>query len=251
VDFDPVIDNALAAGNPIPAEFEQKAINRQEARARAEAEGRMFGLPTDQAKLFPNSFEDSELGPIPAGWKASTVGCEFNLVMGQSPPGETYNLLNEGIAFFQGKTDFGYRFPKERVYCTAPTRMAEKDDTLVSVRAPVGSINLAKSKCAIGRGIASVRHRSGSASITYYAMAELRVEFAKYEQEGTVFGSINKNGFSNLPFVTSSVEILCQFEKLASPLDANIRIIYEEIEILSQIRDSLLPKLISGEIQVA
>lgn len=107
------------------------------------------------------------------GWKIGKLVDDFNLTMGQSPPGETYNEDGEGMPFFQGRTDFGFRFPSNRVYCTAPTRFAEEGDTLVSVRAPVGDINMATEKSAIGRGVAAVRHKSGSRSYTYYAMHSL------------------------------------------------------------------------------
>ena len=99
---------------------------------RANAEGRKpSGLKKEIAALFPNSFEESKIGPIPVGWRMRTVGDNFRVTMGQSPPGETYNEFGEGMPFYQGRTDFGFRFPTRRVYCTAPTRIAEPGDTLV------------------------------------------------------------------------------------------------------------------------
>src|SRR3990172_1851377 len=89
---------------------------------RAKAEGRDPGLPSHLADLFPDSFQDSELGEIPAGWEVGRVDDEFDLTMGQSPPGETYNETGVGLPFYQGSSDFGFRFPNRRVYCTAPTR---------------------------------------------------------------------------------------------------------------------------------
>jgi type I restriction enzyme, S subunit len=92
---------------------------------RAKAEGLDPGVPTDIADLFPERFEDSELGEIPSGWRLSCVDEEFYLTMGQSPPGETYNEVGEGLPFYQGRADFTFRFPAPRVYCTAPTRLAK------------------------------------------------------------------------------------------------------------------------------
>jgi type I restriction enzyme, S subunit len=103
---------------------------------RAKAEGHDPGLPKPLADLFPDSFEDSELGEIPVSWKVGSVDDEFDLTMGQSPPGDTYNEAGEGLPFYQGRADFGVRFPSRRVYCTAPTRLAKAGDTLISVRAP-------------------------------------------------------------------------------------------------------------------
>ena len=115
---------------------------------RAKAEGGDPGLPDDVAALFPDSFEDSELGEIPMGWNPSNIGlAEFDLTMGQSPPGETYNETGNGLPFFQGRRDFGFRYPSNRVYCAAPQRLADHGDTLVSVRAPVGDVNMAMERC--------------------------------------------------------------------------------------------------------
>ena len=211
-------------------------------------EGSIF--PEHILRLFPDRFVDSELGPIPEGWEATTIGAEFDLTMGQSPPGSTYNEKGEGLPFFQGRRDFGFRYPSNRVYCTAPTRIANAGDTLVSVRAPVGDINMAYETCCVGRGVAAVRHKSGSRSYTYYAMRALGERFKSYEAEGTVFGAINKKQFQNLPSIAPQPQVVSIFEELVYPLDENIRSFEEEIRILSGTRDTLLPKLISGELRV-
>jgi type I restriction enzyme S subunit len=170
--------------------------------------------------------------------------------MGQSPPGSTYNESGNGLPFFQGRTDFGFRFPSRRVFCTAPTRLAEVGDTLVSVRAPVGDVNIAIEPCAVGRGVAAVRHLSGSSSFTYHAMHNLGDHFGKFEGEGTVFGSINKADFERLPFVAPPQAVLDCFERLASPVDDRVESNEGESRILAALRDSLLPKLVSGELRV-
>ena len=93
---------------------------------RAKVEGRMpEGIDEATAGLFPDAFEESELGLVPRGWRISTVGESFILTMGQSPPGDTYSENDNGIPFYQGRTDFGFRFPTKRMYCSAPTRIAE------------------------------------------------------------------------------------------------------------------------------
>ncbi len=243
IDFDPVVVNALRADNPIPEKFAQRAAHyRNNPRA--------LSLPEDILRLFPDRFQDSELGPIPEGWKLSTIGAEFDLTMGQSPPGATYNENGNGMPFFQGRRDFGFRYPSLRVYCTAPARIANAGDTLVSVRAPVGDINMAYDTCCVGRGVAAVRHKSGSRSYTYYAMQSLGERFKRFEAEGTVFGSINKKQFQGLPSVKVAPDIITLFESLAYPIDENIRSNEEEMQSLAKLRDTLLPKLISGELRV-
>ena len=217
---------------------------------RAKAEGRDPGLPHHLADLFPDSFVDSELGEIPRGWRIGTLGDEFRLTMGQSPPGETYNKIGTGLPFYQGRADFGFRFPGRRIYCTAPTRFAEVGDTLVSVRAPVGDINVSSEHCAIGRGVAAVRHKSGAQSYTVLVMRSLKDVFARFEGEGTVFGSIAKNDFNAIPITTATDETVRAFEQLAGPLDDRINCNERQICTLSSLRDSLLPKLISGELRI-
>ncbi len=217
---------------------------------RAKAEGRPTGLPDDIAALFPDSFEDSELGEIPKGWNPSNIGSEFYLTMGQSPPGKTYNETGNGLPFFQGRRDFGFRYPSNRVYCAAPQRLADHGDTLVSVRAPVGDINMAMERCCIGRGVAAVRHKSGSRSYTYYAMHTLSNRFARFEAEGTVFGAINKKQFEGLHWISPGEDLVDEFEKIAFAFDEQIENNTNENATLASLRDTFLPKLISGELRI-
>jgi len=218
---------------------------------RAKLDGRQpTGLDAATAALFPAHFQESPLGHIPQGWTAGTLSEGFDLTMGQSPPGDTYNEDGDGIPFYQGRTDFGFRFPTRRIYCTAPTRYAKPGDTLVSVRAPVGDINMADEECCIGRGVAAVRHKSGAVSFTYHAMENLSPDFALFEGEGTVFGSINKQSFENLRFVIPPQEIVAAYEQIAKPLDDQIYTLEHQSRSLAALRDSLLPKLLSGELSV-
>lgn len=200
------------------------------------------------AALFPEAMEESELGRIPKGWKNEKIGCYFDLTMGQSPPGNTYNESGEGMPFYQGRTDFGVRFPAERVYCTAPTRLAKKRDVLVSVRAPVGDINVAVSDCAIGRGVAAVRYEHPSFAL--YVLRHQESAFKRFESDGTVFGSINRKQFESLPFVVSPDELVRRFQSLVGPLDEEIESNEWQVRNLIVLRDTILPKLLSGELSV-
>lgn len=223
---------------------------------RAKAEGRwqrgqsLPGLPAHLYDLFPGRIVDSELGEIPEGWEMGCVDDGFDLTMGQSPPGTTYNEAREGMPFYQGRADFQFRFPVQRVYCTAPTRLAKAGDTLISVRAPVGDINIASEECAIGRGVAAARHKSGSRSYTYYFMSGLAEVFARFEAEGTVFGSISKKDFHAIPCVVVPTKVVRAFELLCAPVDGRIEICERQSRTLAALRDTLLPKLISGELRV-
>ena len=207
-------------------------------------------MDTETASLFPSALQNSPLGKVPKGWEVTTINEDFNLTMGQSPPGSTYNEDRKGMPFYQGRKDFGFRYPTRRVYCTTPKRFAEKGDTLVSVRAPVGDVNMANEKCCVGRGLASLRHKTGSRSYTYYTMQSLQEVFSRYEAEGTVFGSINKTDFQTLSQLSPPNEIIEAFERLIFPLDQSVENNENESRTLAQTRDTLLPKLLSGEIRV-
>lgn len=170
--------------------------------------------------------------------------------MGQSPPGSTYNEDQDGLPFYQGRKDFGFRFPVRRVFCTAPSRVAQAGDTLVTVRAPVGALNMAREECCIGRGVASVRHRSGARSYTYYGIATLTPEFTSFDSQGTVFGALTKTSFASIRIMAPSDNIVRAFESLAGPLDAEIQALDEQAETLASLRNALLPKLLSGELRI-
>ena len=215
---------------------------------RAKMAGRDPNLPKPLADLFPDRLVNSELGAIPEGWEAKTLGKCFNLTMGQSPPGSTYNDRKDGLPFFQGRTDFGFRFPENRKFCSAPTRIAQPGDTLVSVRAPVGDINMAWEQCCIGRGVAALRHKSASISFTYYSVWAVQEKISTYEHTGTVFGAINRKQFEALQVLEPRPELIEAFDARVGPMDIRIKGNTSEIRILTDLRDRLLPKLLSGRL---
>ena len=223
---------------------------------RAKIEGRwrqgesLPGLPADLYELFPDRLVDSELCDIPEGWEVKALGDCFDLTMGQSPPGSTYNDDEEGLSFFQGNADFGFRYPERRRYCTAPTRIARPDDTLVSVRAPVGAINMAWEKCCIGRGVSALRHKSGSRSFTYYSVWALQPTLTEYEHTGTVFGAINKRQFETLMVIEPPSDMVDYFETQSRMWEDRIRSNTSESRSLADQRDALLPRLVSGEVRM-
>lgn len=199
------------------------------------------------AALFPDRFGEDGL---PEGWEERSIADDFDVEMGQSPPGSTYNEEGEGLPFFQGRRDFQFRFPEKRVYCSAPTRIAQADWTLISVRAPVGDINRAWEKCCIGRGVGAMMHKKGWASFTYYVGLHLQTELASYDKDGTVFGSINQKQLKGLSLIGTNSSAAKAFDDLIAPMDAMIRNNTAENQTLAATRDLLLPKLMSGEIRL-
>ena len=139
---------------------------------RAGGEGSLYQQLAATAALFPDELVESELGLIPKGWKVGTVDEEFDLTMGQSPPGKTYNELQE-----------------------------------------------------------------------------IKDVFDRSEAKGTVFGSISKKDFHNIQCIKSSAKIVREFERFAAPIDENIACNEQSNRTLATIRDTLLPKLLSGELR--
>ena len=172
------------------------------------------------------------------------------ITMGQSPSGSSYNEDGVGEVFYQGRAEFGFRFPKRRLFTTEPKRMSEAGDVLLSVRAPVGDLNIAYERCCIGRGLGAIHSKTGHSSFVLYTMFALRSQLDVFNGEGTVFGSINRDALNAIPIDIPPVTEIDQFEVVAHPIDELIRANYEENCRLEAIRDSLLPKLMSGEINI-
>ena len=184
-------------------------------------------------------------------WKEGCLSDIADITMGQSPSGSSYNEDGIGTIFFQGRAEFGFRFPSVRLFTTEPKRMACANDTLMSVRAPVGDLNVAHTDCCIGRGLAAIHSKTNHQSFVHYTMFSLKKQLDVFNGEGTVFGSINRNSLNEMPINIPSDEALDEFESLVWPMDKTIRNNYDEICRLEAIRDSLLPKLMSGELDVS
>ena len=196
-------------------------------------------------------FVESELGMIPKGWRMGEL-CEIaDITMGVSPSGTTYNTDGNGEVFYQGRAEFGFRFPKRNMYTTEAKRIAEADTVLVSVRAPVGDINVAEERCCIGRGLASVKSKKNCNSFILYLMQNLKPVFDRFNGEGTVFGSINKKAFEELRVLIPDEKAISDFESIANNIDRRIKKTEQESRRLAQLRDTLLPKLMSGELEIS
>lgn len=173
------------------------------------------------------------------------------ITMGQSPAGSSYNENGIGEIFYQGRAEFGFRFPTRRLFSTKPKRIAKAGDVLLSVRAPVGDINVAYERCCIGRGLGAVHSKDGNNSFLLYTMFSLKPQLDVFNGEGTVFGSINKAALSAMSVAIPPANEIARFEAIVLPIDALIRVNYEEICRLQTLRDTLLPRLMSGELDVS
>lgn len=186
------------------------------------------------------------------GWEEGKLPDEFEFTMGQSPSGNSFNEDGIGISMYQGNADFGFRFPTERVYTTEPTRFAEPMDVLISVRAPVGAQNMALNKCCIGRGVSAFRYKKIPSFYTYtfYKLRSLMTEIKQFNDEGTIFGSIGKSDFEGIEIIIPPDFKIEYFEQEVGPINQKIIENCHQIRTLEKLRDSLLPKLMSGEVRV-
>ena len=204
-------------------------------------------LQQQAMSLYAEMFLNSSDSNVTSG----TLSDIAVITMGKSPSGSSYNEDGVGEVFYQGRAEFGFRFPKRRLFTTEPKRMAEAGDVLLSVRAPVGDLNIAYERCCIGRGLGAIHSKTGHSSFVLYTMFALRSQLDVFNGEGTVFGSINRDALNAIPIDIPPVTEIDQFEVAAHPIDELIRANYEENCRLEAIRDSLLPKLMSGEIDVS
>ena len=138
------------------------------------------------------TFKETEIGSFPDDWDVMQLGDAAELIMGQSPPGNTYNEISDGIPFLQGKAEFGSINPKHIKYTTKPLKMAPEGTVLISVRAPVGDVNIADINYCIGRGLAALCLRDGENLFLFYILNFLKPEIEK-EGTGSTFKAINKS----------------------------------------------------------
>ena len=206
-------------------------------------------LEQQAGALFKNWFVDFEPfgGKMPEGWKVGKLSDIAEITMGQSPDGKSYNEDGIGTVFYQGRAEFGTRFPTRRLFTTEPKRIAKKLDTLMSVRAPVGDLNIANEDCCIGRGLAAIHSKDNHQSFVHYTVVSLRPQLDIFNGEGTVFGCINRDALNNMEIIIPSKNDLDKFEEIVFTFDTEIFNRSEENDRLKNIRDTLLPKLMNGE----
>ncbi len=187
---------------------------------------------------------------IPEGWRDGELSDIANILMGQSPLGESYNDNGEGIIFYQGCTDFGSRFPTVRKFTTQPTRFAKEGDILLSVRAPVGTMNIAKENCCIGRGLAALNSKNECVTYLFGVMVNMKQVFDRRNADGTTFGSITKDDLFSLKVAIPSNEVLKSYHKIINPAFEKQNKLELENQKLTELRDWLLPMLMNRQVKV-
>lgn len=183
-------------------------------------------------------------------WKLTEIQKFLKINMGQSPPSQSYNEKRHGLPFFQGVSDFGKMYPMPSVWCTEPQKIAEKNQILFSVRAPVGETNISDQKCCLGRGVASLDPSQNDLFFCYYLVKYYKRKFYELSQ-GTTYDAINKDELANtkLPFSKNKIE---QQEIAKILLENDKKLVAEEnyLNKLLLFRTGLLNDLIMGKINV-
>ena len=187
---------------------------------------------------------------VPEGWRKQSLGELADVVMGQSPESKYFNEDGEGLPFHQGVTDFGDRYVAHSTYSTYATRIAQPGDILCSVRAPVGRLNITLDKIVIGRGLSAIRSKLDTQSLLFYQLKNL------FFQEdliggGAIFASVGKKELFGQELLHPSEDVACAFEKFASGVDQQIEALTLQNRRLQEARDLLLPKLMSGALDVS
>ena len=214
-----------------------------------------FDFPNSEGKPYKSSggkmVYNAELKrEIPESWEVKKLSQIANITMGQSPSGSSYNDSAKGTIFFQGSTDFGWRFPSVREYTTEPSRLAKVGDILLSVRAPVGTLNIANNDCCIGRGLAALTSKNGNNSFLFYVMLYFKQIFDRRNMSGTTFGSITKEDLFSLKLVYPTSDILDKYCNRAADFNLNIFYKHQQNQQLTELRDWLLPMLMNGQVTV-
>jgi type I restriction enzyme S subunit len=212
-----------------------------------------FEFPNEDGEPYKSSggeMVESELGMIPKGWEVVELNKLAKLTMGLSPKSESYNTDYIGTPLLNGAADFNNGLIKANKFTTQPTRICEKGDLVFCIRATIGNITFADQEFCLGRGVAALKPLSGSYIGLIYFNLDMAMERLKANATGSVILGLSKPDINNLKIILPSEDILNRFSEISNNI-LNFKHNFErEIGELIDIRDALLPKLMSGEIRV-
>ncbi|EOX3822435.1 restriction endonuclease subunit S [Enterobacter quasiroggenkampii] len=256
VDFDPVIDNALKEGNIIPKKLESRAKLRQKAHKSPDFKA----LPKAIRGLFPAKFEETELGWIPKGWKTSTAGEELIVKGGSTPSTSNEDFWVNGTIHWTSPKDLTGNDNKilldtnkkitELGLKKISSGLLPTNTVLMSSRAPIGYLALAKTPMAINQGYIAIPTSKNLSSEYVIYWLENIMDDIKGLAGGTTFAEISKSAFNTISLVIPSKDIVNEFTRLAHQHFEKVVSNTKQIAALTALRDTLLPKLISGELSL-
>jgi type I restriction enzyme S subunit len=196
-------------------------------------------------------FQDTEIGKIPREWRIAKLNRIAQIIMGQSPPSETYNKDGIGMPFLQGKMEFGRIYPSPVMYASNPIKIAEPNDVLISVRAPVGDVNIAPYRICIGRGLAAIHFDPNQTNhmffFYYFQSIKERLETLS---KGSTFKAITKKDLEELTVINPSLKEQKLIAEILSTVDRTIELYREERIRLDRLKRGLMDLLLTGKIRV-
>jgi type I restriction enzyme S subunit len=176
---------------------------------------------------------------LPEGWGWIRLGEVSQIIMGQSPPGNTYNNTGNGLPFFQGKADFGEVQPIPRKWCTQPTKISDVGDVLISVRAPVGPVNLTAEKCIIGRGLAAIRPETNIETKYLFYLLHAFKNLIESMGTGSTFQAISKRDLQSfeipIPYPDDPARSLAEQRRIVARLEAllgEVKALREQVQTM-------------------
>lgn len=193
---------------------------------------------------------ESEVGEIPEGWEVSSLKNITEIIMGQSPKGTSYNNENIGLPLINGASDFKNGFVNPKKYTTEPKKVTKQTDIIFGVRATIGNPTIVRQEYAIGRGAGIARVTDNHYQEFVFLLLEKMFKYFANTGSGSVYINISKNDFESYKFVHPSLELILKFHESVMSIFELIANKRSEIESLKELRDTLLPKLLSGEIEL-
>ena len=191
-------------------------------------------------------------GALPDGWEVAPLPDVCDIIMGQSPPSSTYRDEPEGLPFFQGKAEFGELYPTPRKWCVEPSKIAEPDDILLSIRAPVGPTNVSAERCCIGRGLMALRPSIDvEGRFVLHSLRHLEDKLASLATGSTfkaVSGKVVSNFDIRVPPVSEQRRIVEKIEQLQERSRKAREALAEVGPLLEQFRQSLLAAAFRGDL---
>jgi len=226
----------------------------------AKAEGRDPSLPADIAALFPDSFQDSELGEIPKGWEVKTIGDLVDVVGGGTPSTKEPEYWSGGSHLWATPKDLsGLSVPvlvdtARRITDAGLSQISSGllpiGTVLLSSRAPIGYLAIAESPTAINQGFIAMLPKKTVSNVFVLLWAKVAHDDIVSRANGSTFLEINKANFRPIPVVGPTLDIMAAFDRQARTLYDRIVVNVRESSTLATLRDTLLPKLLSGELRV-
>jgi len=198
-------------------------------------------------------FKDTEISRIPKEWDIVRLGNQklFKIIMGSSPPSSTYNAKKIGIPFLQGNAEFGSIYPSPIKYCSSPQKITDKGNILISVRAPVGDINLADQEYCIGRGVASIQPKNNFFNLNFlFYFLKFNKRCFEKASLGSTFKAIRREEVDNFKVTKPNISEQQKIAEILSTVDEKINVEKKRKEKLGRIKRGLMQDLLTGKKRV-